>query len=283
MDRAEGAGLTVAVIGHLILFGLLSVGFLATPNPIKLEQKPIEVSLTDEVGLESQAPVPSTEAPAPKLAEVEGPVETEAAPAPPVVEPAPPAKPKPAPPQPAPAPAPKPQPQPKPKPNPPAAAPQPPAKPQPKAAPAAPQPPAKKPARRTSGSLEGIMEGIAPEKTTGKATTPPATTIGPEVKSALSAELSRKVKPFWKAPTGADADKLRTVVEAHLARDGSIIGTPKVVQQTGVTPLNQAQAQLHKERAIRAVQLAAPFNTFPDKYYDAWQVIYPAFDRRLSQ
>ena len=35
MDRAEKVGLGVAVVGHVVLFGLLSVGFLATPNPEK--------------------------------------------------------------------------------------------------------------------------------------------------------------------------------------------------------------------------------------------------------
>ena len=41
MDRAEKIGLGVAVVGHVVLFGLLSVGFLATPNPQKLQQTPM--------------------------------------------------------------------------------------------------------------------------------------------------------------------------------------------------------------------------------------------------
>ena len=37
MDRSEKIGLGVAIAGHAVLFGLLSVGFLATPNPAKVD------------------------------------------------------------------------------------------------------------------------------------------------------------------------------------------------------------------------------------------------------
>ena len=52
MERSEKVGLGGAGAGHLILFGLLSVGFLSTPNPEKLKQQPIDVSLVDEVALD---------------------------------------------------------------------------------------------------------------------------------------------------------------------------------------------------------------------------------------
>ncbi|RSY79018.1 cell envelope biogenesis protein TolA, partial [Sphingomonas koreensis] len=73
LDRGEGTGLGLALLGHLVLFGLLTVGFLATPNPAKLEPTPIEISLTDEAGLKSEAPVINREAPAERLAEVPAP------------------------------------------------------------------------------------------------------------------------------------------------------------------------------------------------------------------
>ena len=50
MERSEKIGLGVALGGHAVLFGLLSVGFLATPNPETLKQQPITVSLVEEVG-----------------------------------------------------------------------------------------------------------------------------------------------------------------------------------------------------------------------------------------
>ncbi|QNE32043.1 cell envelope biogenesis protein TolA [Sphingomonas sp. NBWT7] len=138
MERAERIGLGIAGAGHLILFGLLSVGFLATPNPDKLKQTPIEVSLVKDVGLEATAPQ-AAEQPAPSIAPETGEPDYAAPPAPaeqPAPEPAPapppPApQPKPAPPQPAPKAAPKVEPKPKPAPPKPQPAPKPVEKPKP--------------------------------------------------------------------------------------------------------------------------------------------------------
>ncbi|MEI9927265.1 MAG: hypothetical protein WDN44_05585 [Sphingomonas sp.] len=63
----------MAVLGHLALFGLLSAGFLAVNTPTKSDETPIEVSITDAVGLESQAPMPSHEEAAALKAPEEGP------------------------------------------------------------------------------------------------------------------------------------------------------------------------------------------------------------------
>lgn len=260
MTRSEAAGLGIAAIGHLALFGLLSVGFLATPNPLQLQSAPIEVSLTDNVGLESQAPVPHQEDVAARLSPVEAPLEPETAPPEPAVQPDP-------------------QPVAKPEPTPPKAAPAENARPAPKqqptkAAPAKAQPKSQ-PKRevRASGALEGIVAGLKDQPSKGKATTPPAVKAGPAVQSALAAEVLRQIKPRWKPPSGADSDKLRTTVQVQLDRDGAIVGQPRVTQ-TGVTASNRAQADLHRERALRAVQLAAPFK-LPAQYYDAWKTIAP--------
>ena len=296
IDRREGTALGVAVLGHLVLFGLLSVGFLATPNPLKLEPTPIEISLTDEVGLKSEAPQIQKEAPAEKLAEAPGPVEPATPPPAPQPDPQPVARPDPTPPRPAPAPEPRPQPRPMPKAQP---QPQPPAPPkaqpkaqsQPKAA--EPQPKAQPKtasqsksqaaadrAVRPTGRLTGIVDGLTDQPSKGKATTPPATAIGAEVRSALAAEVIRQLRPHWRAPTGADVELLRTQVEIRLNRDGTLAAPPRVVGQTGLTASNRPQADLHKERALSAVTLAAPFK-LPAEYYDAWKLITPTFDRRL--
>lgn len=267
MDKAEKAGLGIATAGHVILFGLLSVGFLATPNPLDLRPKPIEVTLSDEIGLESQAPTPSTEEPAAKLAEVEAPVEPASPP-----EPAPKPEPVPAPPKPQPQPAPKPTPAPKVEKAKPA--------PQPKPAPKA-EPAPKAKAATPTGRLKGITDGLTDRASDSRSTSPPAATIGPAVQSALASEVRRQLKPHWRSPTGQDVELLRTIVEVRLARDGSIIGEPRVIEQTGVNASNRSQAELHKEHAIRAVKLAAPFK-LPAEYYDAWKVIRPAFDKRLG-
>lgn len=300
MDRAEKAALGVAALGHLALFGLLSVGFLASPNPADLKSKPIEVSLTEEIALESGSPTPNAN---PKQIEApeEGPVELASTPPPPT-PPQPRVETTPPPPRVEPTPAPRPAERARPTPPRPRAAP-------PAAKPPAAKPPAAKPtpakpqprrSRLDSSIVENLrertkagrprasrlsrdmVEGATDSPSRGRDTTPPGSTASPAVKSALAAEIVRQLKPHWRAPTGADADQLVTVVSARLNRDGSLAGTPQVVSQTGVTDSNRAQADLHKERAVRAVQLAAPFN-LPEEFYDEWKLLRPRFDRRLSQ
>jgi outer membrane biosynthesis protein TonB len=284
MDRVEKGALGVAALGHVALFGLLSVGFLATPNPNDLKSKPIEVSLTDEIALESGSPTPNAD---PKQIEApeEGPLELASTPPPPApptprVETTPPPRVEPAP-------APRPAERARPQPERPRA--------REEARPTPPRrtrldssivenlrPQTKEGRPRASRLSRDMVEGATDSPSRGRDVTPPGSTASPAVKSALAAEIVRQLKPHWRAPTGADADQLVTVVSARLNRDGSLAGTPQVVSQTGVTASNRAQADLHKERAVRAVQLAAPFN-LPEEFYDEWKLLRPRFDRRLSQ
>jgi outer membrane biosynthesis protein TonB len=93
-------------------------------------------------------------------------------------------------------------------------------------------------------------------------------------------DILAKIKPFWIAPTGADAELLKTQVEIKLNRDGTIASV-RVIAQTGVTDSNQNLKGIHAERAIRAVRRAGSF-TLPDELYDVWQTLGPiTFDKRL--
>jgi len=261
MERAERVGLGVAVAGHVLLFGVLSLGIASRPE-MRLPSEPLSVVLTDEVALESASPNPSREAAtaaAPDLGEtVSTPAPAETAPPAPVERPVPQPLPKPA-----------------------RASPAPPAKPQPKPQPAerteAAKPAKPKPAEKPRAPRVGskLLEGVTDQSSTSRSTTPPAATAGPAVVASLQRELYRQVKPHWNPPTGADAELLRTKVTVRLDRDGTIIGSPSAVT-SGVTPSNSAQERLHRERAIKAVQLAAPFD-FPPQYYDEWQTIEPVF------
>lgn len=290
MERTEKIGLGIATAAHVLLFGVLSTGFLSTPNPLKLNSPPIDVSIVDEVALKSAAPKVSFEPPPPSQAPEKGPTDegrAEPVPAPepePIVAPAPPkaapAKPK----------AISPAPQPKPAPRTPAAAAKPaPAREKPKATPEKPAAKAGKgKTERPKGSLLGpdFLKGIseqAPAKPKSNAT--PAAAIGPAQKAALDAEIRRQIKPYWKAPTGADAEQLRTIVAVKLNRDGSISGTPQVKETTGQTASNRSQVTLHQEQAIKAVRLAAPFK-LPAEFYEGssgWNSLEINFDKRLSQ
>ena len=264
MDKAEATGFGVAVAGHGALLAALSLG-LANAQLPPLTNQPIEVSFVDETGLESEAPVVSNEIPAPALGEVEGPIEPlPAVPEPlpqPQVDPQP--RPVAAAPTPAPAP-PKAQPQPKQKAAPPKA----------KSAPP-------KQTQRT-GNLKGILSGIGDQASNSKATTPPAAKAGPAVQASLAGAVRRQLKPHWKAPTGADAEELRTELEITLAKSGAVTGI-RVLRTTGITASNRPQVALHQEQAKRAVRLASPFD-LPDEYYEVWKVLSPiGFDKRLSQ
>lgn len=322
MERTEKIGLGVATAGHVLLFGLLSVGFLATPNPLKLKTPPMEVSMVDEVALQSTAPKLSAEPPPPSVAPEQGPTqdaapapEPEPAPEPVPVPPKPQPKPTPAPPKPQPKAAPaKPKPAPPkkevakaaPKPKPAPEKPAPPKKPAPEkpkatapskpAAKASTKPAAKTPARasgqgkadKPKGSLLGddFLKGIdtsadAPRKPPAPA---PATAMGPAQKAALDAELRRQLKPHWRPPSGADADRLVTLLEVRLDKSGAVIGTREVIDQLGVTASNRPQAKLHAERAIQAVKLASPFRNMPPEFYDQWKWLRPLrFDARLNR
>lgn len=76
---------------------------------------------------------------------------------------------------------------------------------------------------------------------------------------------------------------LVTILAFELKEDGSLKGRPRVIGQSGETPANAPQKDLHAERAVRAVQKAAPFD-LPPEYYNAWKSIRGArFDRNLSR
>jgi len=264
MERAEKIGLGIASAAHVLLFALLSTSWSAA-DPLNLRPQPIEVTIADEVAMQSTAPTVSDEPPPPASGEIEGPPEPPPpSPAETLAAPEPPA--------PAPKPVVKPQPKPKPAPKP--------------AAEAKPKPsPEKKDATRSRGSLKlntsDWMRSDSPSEAKAKSGVP-AASVGPAQQSALAAEIRRQVKPYWKAPTGADAELLRTTLLVKLARDGSLVGEPEIVNTAGVTDSNRTQVRLHQEQAIKAVRLAAPFRLPPD-LYEGWKSFTVNVDRKLSQ
>ena len=262
----ERIGLIVALAAHAALVLLLVVrppGQSIIPAPERMT-----VTLSDDVGLTSTSPQPAADA-APDVAPEIG----EALPPEPVVKAEPAKKFEPvAPPKPALRSVTKPTPPAAPKTVQKAAT-----QPLPRASSA--------PTQRPGGNRIGsdFLKGIPSAQTNGKAQTPPAAAIGPAVRSALSGAISRQLKPRWAAPQGADADRLITYLTWSLHPDGSLARAPRLVRQKGINDANRPQAQRHVEQAIRAVQLAAPFQ-LPAEYYNAWKRIAEfRFDKRLSQ
>ena len=145
--------------------------------------------------------------------------------------------------------------------------------------------PAPEPTKKPRGGSEigdNFLEGSGSSRDTNE-TRIPASEIGPSAKASIVQAIVRQIRPHWNAPSGVDAELLVTELAFDLDENGRLKGRPRVLRQSGVNSSNRPQAGLHAERAIRAVQLAAPFD-LPDEYYNAWKSIRGArFDRNLSR
>lgn len=244
----ERAGLVVAAALHVALVAVLLFQPAAPPPPIP---ERMVVSLAEDVGLESEAPELVSESrasAAPTIAE-------EIAPSIEVPEPA---KPK--------------------------------AEPRPTLEKSKPQPklaPRKEAAlpKKNSGGARNFDQAFAGagSSTDTSETRVPASQIGASAKASIVQAIVRQIRPHWTAPTGVDAEQLVTELSFDLDENGNLKGRPRVLRQSGINDSNRPQANLHAERAIRAVQLAAPFD-LPGEYYEVWKSVRGArFDRNLSR
>lgn len=264
----ERLGLGIAIAAHLALIAALVVTAATKPKLIPLPQR-MTVSLAKDVSLIPAAPAPAPEAQA-AIAETIAP------------EPKPPVEKQVETPKPTPKPVEKQAEKPKPQPakTPPVkheAAPEK-AKPQPKAEPKPEQKPAK-----SAGSLIGknFLAGLG--ASTASEAKAPAAQMGPAEQASLQQAIARQLRPHWKPPSGADAEDLVTILAFDLNQDGSLAGKPRVVSQSGIDASNKAQAGRHAELAVRAVELAAPFD-LPPQYYNAWKRIKAwRFDWKSAQ
>ena len=294
LSREERLGLAVAVAAHVALAGMFLIKDDAPPKVPTPER--MVVSLANDVSLESTAPDPSAEPaasiapeiadepspPVPEPLEAVVPREVQPAPPPPPPPPRPRASARPEP-RPSPAPRATSRPEPRPSPAPRATAkaePRPSPAPRASARPRATPAPAASPARERAGGSRIGADFLEGRSDTDGNRGSPAETFGPSEAAALNSAISRQLKPHWSAPSGVDADQLVTVVRFRLNKDGSLAGSPSCTSQSGVTASNEPQKDLHCDRAIRAVRLAAPFD-LPDQHYDKWKLIDSRFDRRL--
>lgn len=295
LRKEEALGLGVAVALHAALVAVLLLQ-PAPRDPPDLPER-MTVSLAEDIGLTAQAPEPVAESRAsiaPTLAEQ---------PSPPVPAAVPEPIPAPRPVQTtAPAPRPTPTARPTTRPTPRAtASPRPTASPTTRPSPRptatasrapAPRPtstraPAPRPSAaptRSGGQRVGndFLSGAGSSTSTTE-TRIPASQIGASAKASLVDGIARKIKPHWQPPNGPEVDQIVTVLRFRLNPDGTLAGKPSVVRQVGVNDTNRAQAGRHAEQAIRAVQLAAPFD-LPEQYYEAWKNVSGfSFDWKLSQ
>lgn len=264
LTREERLGLGIAVVLHAALVALLLLQPRASDPPPIPER--MTVSLAEDVGPFAVSPDPVAEsraAIAPTLSE-------DPAPAPVLERPTPPELERPTPPE-----------RPRPRAT---SSPRREAEPRREPEPRRTSRPQPRESERSGGSRIGEnFLGGSGSSTTTEETRIPASQIGASAKASLIQAIIRQIKPHWAAPQGADADKLVTILSFRLNEDGSLAGAPRVVGQSGETAANRPQQALHAERAVRAVQLAAPFD-LPPEYYNAWKSIDGArFDRNLSR
>lgn len=261
----ERTGLVVAVVLHLALLALLVAQGLFPASVIEPPQR-MTVSLAEDVGLAATAPDPVAES----RASTAPTMEPNPAPAPAQDQPVQQQVDRPVPPRvqsPVPPPKAAPDPRPRRRPDPPRTQTQP------------------KSSQRSGGSRLGdnFLEGAGSSTNTSE-TRVPASQIGASAKASLVQAIARKIKPHWEPPNGPEVEKITTFLRFRLNADGSLAGRPEMIRQTGVNDTNRAQASRHAEQAIRAVQLAAPFDDLPAEYYEAWKLVGPfSFDWRLAQ
>lgn len=248
LSREERIGLGIAAAAHVAIVAALVWQVSDEPKSLPIPER-MDVSLASEVSLESTAPDPAAEAQAA--------VAPDLAP-----EPAPPPEPEPE----------RAETRPEPRPT---RAPIT----RPNAQPTQRSEPRASPTRQAGGTRIGpdFLPGAGSSEGERGA---PAAAFGPAEQAALQQAINRQLKPHWNAPQGVDAEKLVTIVRWEMNPDGSLKGRPQVVEQLGITDSNRPQAALHAERAIRAIQLAAPFD-LPEEYYDKWKRATWRFDRRL--
>ncbi len=268
-DRAfrndETIGLAAAIVLHGALVAVLLMQ--AVRSEVSVFPERMTVSLTTEVGLEAAAPDPVSES----RASIAPTLDDNPAPSPETAKPQPAARVQPSPPKPAvrtaasqPAPA---RDRSRPDRTPPRQA--------------ATTPPKTTP-KSGGGSRIGddFLEGKG-SSTTTQETRAPAAKFGAAERAALASAITRQLRPNWSAPSGLDAELLVSTVSWELNPDGTLKGTPRCrTAPSSITASNRPQAGLHCERAIRAVQRAAPFN-LPDPFYDRWKALEWQFDRRL--
>jgi outer membrane biosynthesis protein TonB len=275
MDKADRTGLGIAIAGHVILLAALTIG-LAWRVPPAMKSEVMDVQLVDAIGLQSAAPEPATEAPQ----EAEAPAIAPPAEAPP------------------PAPAPEP-PRPEPKPVPPkpeapvAEKPAPPSKPQPKqkllpdilkdVRTAANREKASRAkdakAERAAGGrigpdfLKGVLGASA-----GKGERARAALTG-DALNGLAAAIKRQVQPCYDlgALAGTPAMQIVTVLQMRFNPDGSVSGTPHLVEQQGVTDANRAYARQMIDVSRRAVLRCAPLKLPAELYAGGWENITMGF------
>ena len=275
----ERQALIGAGVAHILLFAALSLGWSMMKQPPQIEEA-IPVELVD-VAPETHV----TEKPQPSKAAA--PQETAAPePQPDIPEP------KPTPPTPVPEAVPLPEPKPIVKPTPAKPVEKPVEKPKPeKPKPEKPKPVKvePKPERLDTAELSNLIDKAlpkAPKKVRDPSafaksialSIPKSAKLDARATASLAAAIRAQIAPCWNPPIGGSGvGKMTVLLGIQLAKDGSVIGQPSVLGQTGGSGANAGYAKAFADTAVRAVLRCAPLK-LPADMFDAWKAFELNFD-----
>ena len=282
MSRAEGIGLGLALIGHVVLFAILSLVWLAPKTPLVVP-KPIEVSLVDKVALEQHAPA-APEPPSQSTAPDPGPPQD----APPPAKAAE-VAPDPAPPKPQPEAVPPPKPMPKPNPAPKKPVTEKADKPDKTKAPAAkaaaPSTKAvaatkgngtdkKATKAKASGSLldDDFRKGLSQSPSKSRASeAAPGAVMNAQAAANIASAIQRQVQPCANRQVipGPGASRIVAIVRLQLNRDGTLAARPSIsADHRGVDDDNRIYIDAVDRAAVSTFTQCAPLRGLPAELYD---------------
>jgi hypothetical protein len=130
--------------------------------------------------------------------------------------------------------------------------------------------------------IAALLDRREPQRQKIMSEAPPANSLG--INRGTAEQLSmteldaikRKLMSLWNPPIGVDnPQELIVTVRFKLKRDGTLDGGPLV--------MNSGQSQnfmIARDKAIRAIFMAQPFDKLPQEKFDLWHDIEVTFDPR---
>ena len=88
-----------------------------------------------------------------------------------------------------------------------------------------------------------------------------------------------QIERCWSVPAGAvDAENLVVTLQIFLNPDGTLAGSPTIMEQTRMNRPGQEFFRAAAESALRAVLKCEPYGMLPVESYELWQEIELKFD-----
>lgn len=98
------------------------------------------------------------------------------------------------------------------------------------------------------------------------------------VEAKVIADAAAQVKRCYRSPrVTSDGRRITTRLSVRYAPDGSVLGLPTIVSQSGVTPENRMYADDMAEAAIASVVRCSPLRLPAELYALGWQAFELTF------